>query len=793
VPGNVTQSLEVSLDRIPHRGGSFTWDTSGERHIRLSPVPADLAHGTLVTQISGTLTTKAGRHSQDPTARLVFTKDVFHGIPAAIAIRHPKSDFAVVTHRYFANGPQRSTSLYEYPLSKYDFFAFIWGAPTTLGSARTLWLQGGHQLTWIQAIDAFFTFSPFRAAEMDAPLRSYAPGETATLPFLRGPVGPGMERGINRNRTGRGCLLCRDGNLLRGALPLMSSAGTDMFGVVSSASVGSWKLRTGRRTLAHGTGEIFPRVSLSAGSRQYTLEASSHPDVRGWRLSTAVTDTWGFSSAAGRAVVPLLMPSYVPTNRLDGDGGGGPQHFRLNFDNLGPQATRVTKASVEYSVLDHGGWHSAKVTRLDANSFRVSYANPFAPAGRDVNLRVTGQDTRGRTVRETAMRAYRVSRPAASGAATPARESARRWPGEARGAVPACGPVKAHEARCFALVERRGPRALTKSGDPRGYNALDLRDAYGLDSLPDSGQTVAVVVAYDYPSAEADMNAYRHAFGLPACTEASGCFTKINQKGQQHRYPAPDQGWGVEAALDLQMISASCPTCHIILAEANQPSTGALNKATDAAVAAGADVTNHSYGIQEYTGIRASTRHYNVPGVTAVSSSGDSGYQPATFPASSPHVVSVGGTVLRHASNARGWAEHAWAYAGSGCSAYYAKPGFQTDRACGNRTVADLSAVADAVAVYDTFVPKRARGWLEVAGTSISSPFVAGMVAAAGAGGLKPGDLYQRPRAYHDVTSGANGFCLRNYICTAKPGYDGPTGWGTPRGLRPFLGAAVRR
>jgi hypothetical protein len=842
VPGNVVESLDVSLIRTSRRGDSFTWETSGERHLRLSPAPAHPAHGALITEIGATLTTKAGLRSQDPTARLVFTKDVLLGIPAAIAIRHPRSDFATVQHRYFANGPERSTSLYEAPVTRFDFFVFVFGIPATLGTSRTLWLQGGRGLSWFQAVDAFFNFSTFQYAEMQATRRSYRAGDSATLPFLRGPVGPGLERGIDGERTGRRCLLCREGDLLHGVLPLMSSAGTDMFGFVSGSSVGSWKLAAGRRTLDHGTFGILPRVSLAARTRRYTLTASSHPDLRKWRLSTDVTDRWGFTSGAGTAVVPLLVPSYVPTNHLDGDGGSGRQHFRLDFDNIGPQAARVSKARVEYSVLEHGGWRSATLTRLDANSFRVSYPNPFQPAGRNVNLRVTGHDAKGRTVRETATHAYRVSRPASAAAArsstasapTTARRSTvawrsttapaaaaagtaaaavssvpapaaagtalaagsggrNRWPGLAKEAVPACGPVKAHQARCYALIDRRGQGALTKSGDPRGYNAIDLRDAYGLDSVPDSGQTVAVVVAYDYPSAEADMNAYRHAFGLPRCTQGSGCFTKINQRGQTRDYPSRDQGWAVEAALDLQMISASCPTCHIVLAEADQPSTGALNKATDAAVAAGADVTNHSYGIQEYTGIRGSNRHYSVDGVTAVSSSGDNGYQPATFPASSPDVVSVGGTVLRHSLNARGWAERAWAYGGSGCSAYFPKPRFQTDRACGNRTIADLSAVADAVAVYDTFLPKRYRGWVEVSGTSISSPFVAGMIGAAGAGGIKPGDLYGRPRAFHDIAAGANGFCLRNYICTAKPGYDGPTGWGTPRGLRAFLGAALHR
>jgi subtilase family serine protease len=242
-------------------------------------------------------------------------------------------------------------------------------------------------------------------------------------------------------------------------------------------------------------------------------------------------------------------------------------------------------------------------------------------------------------------------------------------------------------------------------------------------------------------------------------------------------------------ALDLEMISASCPTCHIVLAEAKQPTDTALSKATMAAIAAGATVTNHSYGRIELTGTDAEADPYQQPGVTAVSATGDDGYGPANFPASAPDVVSVGGTTLaRSATDPRGWTEKVWRWGASGCSAYFDKPGWQHDDACHNRTVADLSAIAKGLAFYDTSLPRRYQGWNQVDGTSAASPFVAGLIGNAGAGGIKPADLYGEPDSFNDIVAGSNGSCQGSYMCTGVVGYDGPTGWGSPKGIAPFLG-----
>lgn len=799
--GTKPLEAEVTLVRTSQRRGSFSWSFGSSRfNVVLTPVVRDVTHGSLNSLVSATLVPDDARTGYDDIQRkLIFTKDARSGVPRRFTVRHHKSDFAVVRHRNFSNGPARNGFSFTFAFSPLEHFAFVFGMSTALPSRQTLWLQGSDDLVWLQGVEAYFAFRPFSFGEMDAPVRSYDAGTTQTLPYFRGPVGPGLERGSTA--TGRGCGLCRSGNKLTGTLPLWSSAGTGMLGFTYPATdkAAVWSLSSRGGTVQSGRYFVTPDVTLPAGSRRYTLNATVAPKFSGWRLSTRVTDSWKFTSERETAAVPLLMPRYVPTDNLRGYLRPGRTSFRLGFDHLGSAQTRVTKAKVRLSVDSGTTWDKARLTRTGGTSFRVAYANPAPkPSQAHVSLQVSAKDAKGRSVRETALDVYRLTKPSSGPKARPASASTRSSGTD--GATPsehprlnrhgnACAITTERIYRCFSTVQASGDEAVTKSGDPTGWTAIDLRDAYGLDDLTGADQTVAVTVAYDYPSAESDLATYRRTFGLPACRSKTGCFTKINQKGETANYPFRDQGWALEAALDLQMISAACPTCKLILAEANQPTDRALGKTIDSAVAAGADVTNHSYGIQEYNGITRANPHYSADGSTSVAASGDFGYQPATFPASSPDVVSVGGTVLRHASNHRGWKERAWRYGGSGCSAYFDKPAFQRDPACPMRTFADLSAVSLGLAVYDSFVPKRFRGWLEVGGTSASSPFVAGLVAAAGAGGLEPGALYDEPRAYHDVARGGNGAfqtCRTSYLCNAKPGYDAPTGWGTPRALRPF-------
>jgi hypothetical protein len=202
---------------------------------------------------------------------------------------------------------------------------------------------------------------------------------------------------------------------------------------------------------------------------------------------------------------------------------------------------------------------------------------------------------------------------------------------------------------------------------------------------------------------------------------------------------------------------------------------------------------SNSYGGAESSTQTADDAHFNHPGIAITVSSGDAGYG-VEYPAASKYVTAVGGTTLTAASNARGWNEAVWSGAGSGCSAYDAKPAWQTDGGCARRTVADVSAVADpasGLGVYDTncdFLSKLLgscfSGWAAVGGTSLSSPIIASVYALAPA--VKPVSALYGSGSLFDVRSGSNGSCSGSYLCTGTTGYDGPTGNGTPNGVGAF-------
>ncbi|MDX6666064.1 MAG: hypothetical protein QOG68_2270 [Solirubrobacteraceae bacterium] len=343
-------------------------------------------------------------------------------------------------------------------------------------------------------------------------------------------------------------------------------------------------------------------------------------------------------------------------------------------------------------------------------------------------------------------------------------------------------------------------KPLATAATPSGYGPADLQSAYSLAAAAASAggnQTVAIVDAYDDTTAEADLGTYRSTYGLPACTTANGCFKKVNQSGVQGSYPANNQGWGLEISLDLDMVSATCPKCHILLVEATSNSNANLYAAEDTAARLGASAISNSYGGSESSTETTDESHFNHPGVAITVSSGDSGYG-VEFPAASRYVTAVGGTTLNRTSTARGWTDTVWSGAGSGCSAYEAKQAWQTDTGCARRTVADVSAVADpntGVAVYDSncsglnkLLGQCFAGWGVVGGTSASSPIIASVYALAGnAASVNYGSYpYAHASSLFDVTSGSNGSCSGTYLCTGTAGYDGPTGLGTPNGTGGF-------
>jgi subtilase family serine protease len=240
------------------------------------------------------------------------------------------------------------------------------------------------------------------------------------------------------------------------------------------------------------------------------------------------------------------------------------------------------------------------------------------------------------------------------------------------------------------------------------------------------------------------------------------------------------------------MVPAICPKCHILLVEASSSSLTNLGKAVNEAAALRANEISNSYGGSESSSDTSyDATYFNHPGVAITARSGDAGYG-VQYPAASQYVTAVGGTSLVRASNTRGWSETAWSGAGSGCSAFEQKPSWQSDSGCSQRTVADVSAVADptrGISVFDS----SSGGWLVFGGTSVASPIIASVYALAGNAatvtyptvttpgyGFYP---YSNASSLNDVTSGSNGTYGTSYLCNAGPGYDGPTGLGTPNGV----------
>ncbi len=324
--------------------------------------------------------------------------------------------------------------------------------------------------------------------------------------------------------------------------------------------------------------------------------------------------------------------------------------------------------------------------------------------------------------------------------------------------------------------------------EPRGPS--ELQSAYGLTTLSanaGSGKTVAIVDADDDPNAEADLNTYRSNYGLGECTETSGCFHKVEQSGTK-----ASTEWSLEVSLDLDMVSAICPRCKILLVEAATSYEEDLAKAENtAAGTAGVVAVSNSYGLLEGSGGSRSWTNeqanaYSHAGVAITASAGDDGYE-VEFPAVLSTVTAVGGTTLRKSGGV--WSQTAWSGTGAGCSAFVAKPAWQTslgaaDSGCSMRSNNDVSADADpntGAIVYDSY---GAHGWELVGGTSASSPMIAAFYALVGQGAGVGGASwdYAHTEYFSDVIGGTDEMGCKSYLCEAVSGYDGPTGLGTPNG-----------
>ncbi|MCL8023890.1 S53 family peptidase [Nocardioides bruguierae] len=349
------------------------------------------------------------------------------------------------------------------------------------------------------------------------------------------------------------------------------------------------------------------------------------------------------------------------------------------------------------------------------------------------------------------------------------------------------------EATCHAekLVDAAGRAPQLSAPPSTGLTPSGLQDAYGLTGLSSGGATVAIIDAYGYDNLEADLATYRSEFGLPACTTASGCLTIMDQTGGSN-LPRMDVGWAQEQALDVDAVSAACPDCKIVVVQAKSASFANLGTAVQTAASLpGVVAISNSYGGSDAPDSTYGA-YYDHPGIAVTASTGDNGYQGGSYPASSSYVTAVGGTSLVQASGTtRGWSESVWDGAGSGCSqntALAAAAGYDTG--CSGRAMADVAAAADpsegGLAVYYPS-SRRASTWGQFGGTSESAPIIASVYALSGdTSGYANAKPYAHPELLNDVTSGSNGTCSTAQLCTARTGWDGPTGLGTPNGVGAF-------
>jgi len=400
-----------------------------------------------------------------------------------------------------------------------------------------------------------------------------------------------------------------------------------------------------------------------------------------------------------------------------------------------------------------------------------------------------------------------------------------------------CNPAKRRHVTCFAMrrveVAEGTPGALPYKlaagaspsdattgaaqtiGPAGGLTPSDLATAYDFSSTATgTGQTVAIVDAYNDPNIDSDLQTFDAEYGLSTCSEANGCLTVVNQTGGSTLPPDDTTGWSGEESLDVETVHAVCQNCKIILIEATSASDANMAAAVDEAVALKANEISNSYGGFE-AGMTSSVRAaYNHAGIVITASAGDDGYysydllgegSPSPYnqpnaPASLNTVVAVGGTSLYLGQTAARQSETVWndngtkdyleslisesfgelfplGATGGGCSNLFAAQGWQSNvsnwanTGCGtNRLVSDIAADADYLTGFDVYDSYNCgpdcpvQGWQTIGGTSLASPIIAAMYAlAGGAHGIKYPSLtlygHLGSSSLYNVTSGGDGWC----------------------------------
>jgi subtilase family serine protease len=366
-----------------------------------------------------------------------------------------------------------------------------------------------------------------------------------------------------------------------------------------------------------------------------------------------------------------------------------------------------------------------------------------------------------------------------------------------------CDKIQPGRASCSLIVNLTATLMNRPGSTPMGYGPADLQSAYGLTHAAltrGTGQTVAVVMPYTDPTAEADLAVYRAQYGLPSCTTGNGCFQRLNEKGQPAPLPRHSAGWAEVTSNTLDMVSAICPNCGIDLVEANDNFFKNFDLAVRTARALASVVDVAWYAPERrFMDEPKYTSPYNGPGGFVVATGGHDGYTTvAQYPADLPTVTAVGGTTLTRSGNARGWTETAWGStveqegAGSACSRLFPKPAWQIDKGCPMRMDSDVSIEEDPNPGVATYYTDKGPGW--VVDSASGAGLISGVVGLAQNGATIGHDYPYTHGSLHDIVGGNNDIsnqgCLAGetpkYFCNGLRGYDGPTGLGTPNGYSSF-------
>jgi len=371
-------------------------------------------------------------------------------------------------------------------------------------------------------------------------------------------------------------------------------------------------------------------------------------------------------------------------------------------------------------------------------------------------------------------------------------------------------PLQIKENHPAHILKFIGPSVVSLSG---GYAPQTIWTAYGFGSLSCThtttidwtdpslcghGQTIAIVDAYDDPNIASDLQTFDTQFGLPSCTVTNGCFVKSAPSGIK-----ANSGWALEISLDVQWAHSIAPGAKIVLVESSDNSLGNLLGGESTAVKTGAQQVSNSWGGSEFSGESSYDYYFNSPTTSFFVASGDGGHG-VEWPAASPYVIAVGGTMLNVDGSGNYLGETAWSDSGGGLSAYEPKPSYQNSFLSGTqRGIPDVAYDGNpntGVYVYDSVPINGQAGWWVVGGTSAGAPQWTGISAIANSQNAKLASasfgtsnaLYgaasgaeSSPQTnpyltnYHDITSGSNGNC--GSVCNTGPGYDEVTGLGSPQ------------